>query len=166
MNVNFLVILIAAVIPMIVGFIWYNPKVLGTAWMNASGMTEEKAKGANMLVIFGFAFLFSFMMAMAEQFMVIHQYHVYSIFANDPGFRDPNSEIGMFISDFMTKYGNNFRTFKHGAFHGVLAGVMFALPVLGTNALFERKGFKYIAINAGYWIITLALMGGVICQFA
>ncbi|HRN41812.1 MAG TPA: DUF1761 family protein [Vicingus sp.] len=32
--------------------------------------------------------------------------------------------------------------------------------------MFERKGFKYIAINSGYWIITLGLMGGVICQFA
>jgi hypothetical protein len=39
------------------------------------------------------------------------------------------------------------------------------LPILATNALFERKGFKYIAINAAYWIITLAVMGGIICQF-
>jgi hypothetical protein len=45
-------------------------------------------------------------------------------------------------------------------------GLFFALPVLGTNALFQHKGFKYIVINVGYWIITLALMGAVICQFA
>lgn len=166
MNINFLIIFLAALIPMAVGFIWYNPKVLGTAWMNASGMTEEKAKGANMAVIFGLAFLFSFMMAMAEQFMVIHQYHIYSIFANDAGFRDPNSEVSLFINDFMNKYGTNFRTFKHGAFHGIIAGIMFVLPIIGTNALFERKGFKYIAINTGYWIICLAIMGGVICAFA
>jgi hypothetical protein len=44
-------------------------------------------------------------------------------------------------------------------------GLFFALPVMGTNALFERKGFKYIAINVGYWTVTLALMGGVICHF-
>ena len=35
----------------------------------------------------------------------------------------------------------------------------------GTNALFERKGFRYIAVNAGYWILTLMIMGGIICQF-
>lgn len=65
----------------------------------------------------------------------------------------------------MDKYGNNFRTFKHGAFHGTIGGFFFATPVLCINALFERKSFIYIAINAGYWIITLALMGGVICAF-
>ena len=67
---------------------------------------------------------------------------------------------------FMTKYGTNFRTFKHGAFQGALIGLFFAMPIVGTGALFERKGFKYIAVHAGYWIITLCLMGGVICQFA
>ncbi|MFY9309226.1 MAG: DUF1761 domain-containing protein [Bacteroidia bacterium] len=70
------------------------------------------------------------------------------------------------IKDFLAKYGNNFRTFKHGVFHGVMAGFTIALPILGTNAMFERKGFKYIAINVGYWIVCLALMGGVICAFA
>ena len=30
-------------------------------------------------------------------------------------------------------------------------------------AYFEKKGFKYIAINAGYFIVSFALMGGVIC---
>jgi hypothetical protein len=32
--------------------------------------------------------------------------------------------------------------------------------------LFERKGFRYIAINGGYWIISMALMGGIICAFS
>tara|TARA_B110000091_G_C13629440_1_gene396476 strand:- start:583 stop:726 length:144 start_codon:yes stop_codon:yes gene_type:complete len=47
-----------------------------------------------------------------------------------------------------------------------LAGVLLALPILATNAMFEAKGFKYIAVNAGYWIISLALMGGIVCQWA
>jgi len=61
------------------------------------------------------------------------------------------------------KYGSNFRTFKHGAFHGILASLMLALPLIGINALFERKGFKYIAINVGYWIVSFAIMGGIVC---
>jgi len=32
--------------------------------------------------------------------------------------------------------------------------------------MFERRGFKYIAIHGGYWMLTLGLMGGIICQFA
>ena len=46
-EINWLALLAAAVSTFIVGFIWYNPKVFGTAWMNETGMTEEKAKGAN-----------------------------------------------------------------------------------------------------------------------
>ncbi|MBN8697801.1 MAG: DUF1761 domain-containing protein [Bacteroidetes bacterium] len=166
MQVNFLVLLIAAVVPMIVGFIWYNPKTLGTAWMKAAEVSEDKMKGANMALIFGLSFVFAYLLAMAEQFMVIHQYHVYSIFQGDPTMSDPNSATSLMINDFMAKYGNNFRTFKHGALHGTIAGLFVALPIIGTNALFERKSFKYIFINAGYWTITLALMGGVICAFA
>jgi hypothetical protein len=98
--------------------------------------------------------------------LVIHQNHIYSIFANDPGMKDPNSPVYLYVQDFMANYGSNFRTFKHGAVHGVLASLFIVLPVLGTCALFERKNFKYIAINVGYWLITMALMGGVICQYS
>lgn len=166
MKVNFVIILVAALVPMIIGFIWYNPRVFGNAWKDAAGVTDEKMKGSNMALIFGLSFVLSFLLAMSVQFMVIHQYSIYSILMNEPGMTDPNSEINLFIKDFMSKYGNNFRTFKHGVFHGVLAGIILALPILGTNALFERKGFKYIAINVGYWIVCLALMGGIICAFA
>ncbi|MES2592283.1 MAG: DUF1761 domain-containing protein [Bacteroidota bacterium] len=166
MKVNFLIILVAALVPMVLGFIWYNPKIFGNAWKNAANVTDEQMKGANMALIFGLSFFLSFMLAMSVQFMVIHQWSIYSILANEPGITDPNSEVSMTILAFMEKYGSNFRTFKHGAFHGILSGIMVALPILGTNALFERKGFKYIAINGGYWIVCLALMGGIICAFA
>lgn len=161
-----MIILVAALVPMVLGFIWYNPKVLGTVWMNAAGITEDKMKGANMALIFGLSFFLSFLLAMSVQFMVIHQYSMYSILANEPGINDPASEVSLMIKDFMAKYGTNFRTFKHGALHGTIAGIMIALPILGTNAMFERKGFKYIAVNCGYWIVCLALMGGIICAFS
>jgi hypothetical protein len=166
MKLNFVIILAAALIPMVLGFIWYNPKVFGNAWKNAAGVTDEKMKGANMALIFGLSFVLSFLLAMSVQFMVIHQWSIYSILANEPGIKEEGSEINLWIKDFLAKYGNNFRTFKHGVFHGVMAGFTIALPILGTNAMFERKGFKYIAINVGYWIVCLALMGGVICAFA
>lgn len=166
MQPNFLIVLLAALVPMVMGFIWYNPKVFGTAWMKAAGVTEENKKGANMALIFGLSFLFSFFLAFAIQFMVIHQWSIMSVLANEPGLSDPTSEVGMMVKDFMEKYGTNFRTFKHGAFHGVINGITIVLPILGTNAMFEGKGFKYIALNVGYWTICLALMGGIICQFS
>lgn len=158
---NIPVILGAALIPTIIGFIWYNPKVLGNAWMAAADMSEEKMKGANMMVVFGVSLLLSAMLSLFLSSMVIHQHSVASLFV---GHESP--EAAAYIADFMAKYGTLHRTFSHGAVHGTIAGLFFVLPVMGTNALFERKGFKYIAINVGYWVVTLALMGGVICQFA
>lgn len=156
MEMNFLAILVAAVSALFVGFIWYNPKVFGTAWMQAADMTEEKIKGGNMAKIFILAFFFAILLSMSLMPMVIHQMGAFSLTQGELGVQ-PSYEA------FMAEYANEFRTFKHGAFHGVIAGVFVALPILGTNALFERKGAKYIFINAGYWIITLGVMGAIIC---
>jgi hypothetical protein len=160
---NLIAVLLAALVPMITGFIWYNKNVFGTAWSKAAGMTEDKMKGGNMALIFGLSYLLSFLLAFAMQFIVIHQAHVYSVVMGDPALNDASSELSMMLKNFFEKYGNNFRTFKHGALHGTIAGITVALPIIGTNALFERKSFKYVAINAGYWILTIALMGGVVC---
>ena len=105
------------------------------------------------------------MLAFVLQTMVIHQYNVMSTLVDEPGFNDPNSAMGTYYTDFMTKYGQNFRTFKHGMLHGFILSLFFVMPVMGVNALFERKSFKYIFINVGFWAISLMLMGGIICQF-
>jgi hypothetical protein len=61
-------------------------------------------------------------------------------------------------------FGGDFRTFKHGALHGTITGIGLALPIVAVNAMFERKGVKYILINAGFWTLCLIVMGGIICQ--
>ncbi|MCB0733760.1 MAG: DUF1761 domain-containing protein [Flavobacteriales bacterium] len=164
MAFNFPIILLSALVPMIVGAIWYNPKVLGNAWMAAAEMTEDKIKGANMAIIFGLAYVFAVLIGIEITFVVIHQNHLDSMFFDALQNHDP--EITDLVNKVRELSKHNHRTFGHGAFHGGIAGVLFALPVLGTNALFERKGFKYIAINGLYWIVSLALMGGVICQLS
>lgn len=153
---NFPAILVAAISALVVGFIWYNPKIFGNAWMQAASMTDEQVKGGNMAKIFGLALLFAFLLAMALPSIVIHQMGAYSLAQGELGIL-PSYEA------FTTDYSNEFRTFKHGALHGVIAGIFIALPILGTNALFERKSAKYIFINSGYWIVTLGVMGAIIC---
>lgn len=44
---------------MILGFVWYHPKVFGGAWMKSLGFTEESVKQGNMAVIFGISTLCS-----------------------------------------------------------------------------------------------------------
>ena len=154
--INPIAIIVAAFSALVVGFIWYNPKVFGNAWMQASGMTDEQIKGGNMAKIFVLALFFAFLLAISLSSIVIHQMGAFGLV---------QGELGTLPSydAFMADYSNEFRTFKHGALHGVLSGVLIALPILGTNALFERKGAKYILINSGYWILTLAVMGAIIC---
>lgn len=157
MEINFLAILAAAVSALVVGFIWYSPKVFGNAWMKAAGMTEEQVKGGNMAKIFGLALLFAFLLAFSMQFLTIHQTGAMGMIGGDVDNALPS------FTAFMDDYGNAFRTFKHGALHGTIAGIFIALPIIGTNALFERKSAKYIFINSGYWIVTLAIMGSIVC---
>jgi len=125
--------------------------------MRESGMTEEKMKGGNMAKIFIFAFLFAVLLAVQLMQMTNHQWGALGMVGGEPETAKASFEA------FMADYGNVFRTYKHGALHGMLAGIFVALPIIGTNALFERKSAKYIFINAGYWIVTLAVMGAILC---
>lgn len=154
---NFPAILVATVSALVVGFIWYNPKVFGNAWMQAAGMTDEQVKGGNMAKIFILAFIFAFLLAMTMMQMSIHQTGALGLVGGDASTALPS------YTAFMADYGDAFRTYKHGALHGVLAGIFVALPIIGTNALFERKSAKYIFINSGYWIVTLGIMGAIVC---
>ena len=64
---------------------------------------------------------------------------------------------------FMTNYGTSFRIFKHGTLHGFMIRLFFALPLIGFDALYERRSCKYVLISGGYWISCM-IMGGIICS--
>jgi hypothetical protein len=160
----FLVAALAALFPLLLGFVWYNPKVFGNAWMKSAGLTEESMKGANMALIFGLTYFFSFLAALSLFSVTIHQMGLGSLLVPQAGMPvDDPQGLGKQV---MALYANNYRSFKHGALHGTIMGILLALPLCGINGLFERRGWKYILINAGFWIISLAVMGGIVCQFA
>lgn len=163
MQLNFfLVSAIAALVPLIVGFVWYHPKVFGTTWMNINGFDEAKMKeGFNMPLVFGLTLVFGYLISFVLSGIVIHQMGFFSMLQMN--FKD--AAVQDFFNQGNVAYGNDFRTFKHGALHGTITGFFLALPIIAINALFERRGFKYIAIHTGYWVLTLLLMGGILCQF-
>ncbi|HUR31841.1 MAG TPA: DUF1761 domain-containing protein, partial [Saprospiraceae bacterium] len=90
---NWLAVIIAALIPMIVGFIYYHPKVLGKAWMNSLGITEADLKIGNMGLIYGICLVMSFILS-------------FYLLGNVDG---PGQEGAQ----------GQFDTFKHGAAHGM-----------------------------------------------
>ncbi|MFC0603440.1 DUF1761 domain-containing protein [Winogradskyella pulchriflava] len=159
MEINFLAVLVAAIVPMVMGFLWYNPKLFGNAWMREAGMTEEKMKSGNMGVIFGVSFLLSILLAFFTQTLSIHQFGALGMIGGDPAMDGILPSFQAFMDD----YGTAYRTYKHGAFHGLLAGLFIVFPILATNGLFERKSWKYIFINTGYWTVTLVIMNAIVC---
>lgn len=52
--------------------------------------------------------------------------------------------------------------FIHGMYHGFTQFAVFAAGAIIINGLFEQKSGKYLLINAGYWLVLLTLIGGVI----
>ena len=158
MNVNFLALLLAALSTLVVGFIWYNPKVFGNIWMKETGLKEEDMKGANMIKIFGLSIVYAFLISFVLQMVVIHQFGALGMVGGDPSKAMPS------YNAFMSDYGTAFRTFKHGALHGFITGLFMILPVIGTNALYEKRSFKYVMVTAGFWIVSFMIMGGIICM--
>ncbi len=162
MELNFLAIAGAALIPLIIGSIYYGP-LFGKSWMNVNGFKEEDLEGGNMAMIFGLSLLFSILIAFALTTIVIHQIGIMQIL--QPLADAGNVEAKTLLESFMADYGGEFRSLKHGALHGGLVAFMFAFPLIAINALFERRGWKYIGIHTGYWFVTLIIMGAIICKF-
>lgn len=166
---NFIAILTAALVPLVMGFIWYHPKVFGTVWMRLTGMTGEKANQGNMALKFGLSYLFSLMLAFVMNILVVHDSFIegalYYI-TNRTMVPEPGSEAAQWLNYYHTNLASSNHIFTHGAFHGFfLIGLFIVLPVFATNAVFEGKGVKYVALNAGYWILTITIMGGMIAAW-
>lgn len=158
MTPNLLVIFLAALIPLIVGSVYYHKKVAGKAWMNTNGLTDEDVSSGNMPLIFGLTLVLSVFIAFTLYSIVVHQTALYSLFMGieDVTLRDQVMELR----------GNAYRTFGHGMLHGFVNSLLLVFPVIAINALFERRSWKYIMIHTGYWVISITLMGGVVCQWA
>jgi hypothetical protein len=160
---------IAALVPTIMGFIWYNPKVFGKAWMESCGLTMETAqKGFNMPLVFGLSLILSFILAFSLQYVVLHPFGFFSMMMTREGTEalgNPSSPIYGHAKALFDEFGSEFHTFRHGAFHGAVLAIFTIFPIIATGAMFERKSWRYILINAGYWLVCLTIMGAIICHF-
>ncbi|NUQ26519.1 MAG: DUF1761 domain-containing protein [Saprospiraceae bacterium] len=141
MHVNWLAVVVSAIVPMVVGFLYYHPKVLGGVWMKANGFTLESIGTGPKPILFGVALLLSFMLSLWMA-------------ANVTG---PGQDVA--------PDGHSYATFGHGVVHGLIHSVMFLLPILGTQSVFEKRGWAWVFVNLGYWAVTLSVMGGILSMW-
>jgi len=165
MEINYLLLFATALIPLAVGSLWYSNLLFGKVWFRESGMTEEKMNSANMFLIFGLTYLFGLFLSNAMASWSVHQMMTANLFVMQPGFAEQTGEYYDFFQKFMAQYGDLHRSFGHGAVHGVVGAIALALPLIGINALFERRGWKYIGIHFGYWDVVMVLMCGILSKY-
>ncbi len=138
MDFNWISIAVSAFIPLVFGAIWYHERLFGGALANLMGKMEQKGHPA---LVYGLTLVVSFFIA-------------FYLFL-DTNFGGAECEHGTAL----------FTTFKHGAFHGAFITILLIMPILMIHSLFESKGFKYIFIHVGYWLISLVLMGGIVSSW-
>lgn len=160
-GMNLFAVFGSALVTLVMGFIWYHPKVFGTIWMREAGLTEADMQKGNMAKVFIITYIVSLMMTFIIMALTIHQMGAMGMVGGQPDLPGVKPSFAAFMAD----YGTAFRTFKHGALHGTITGVFLVFPIMAINGMFERKSWKYIFINSGYWALTLMLMGGILCQW-
>lgn len=164
MQLNYWIFLLTALVPNIIGIFWYG-FIFKSTWQNSVGLTQDQLKSGNRAIAFIITYLVGLLVSFGLFPIVVHQSGVFQMLNDVKELKDVNSSLSLTLADLLMKYGDYFRTFKHGALHGTLAAIFFILPIIAMNAYYERRSWKYVAINVGFMIVCMAIMGGIICQW-
>lgn len=162
MPTNFYMFFVAAFIPLIIGSLYYGDFLFGKSWKRVNGLTDADLDDGKLFTILGLTYVLGIVAAFFLSGVVIHQGNVFQMMM--PEAMVSGSAAQNQFNELMVQYGDKHRSFSHGALHGGIISLFAVLPIVGINALFERRGWKYIWIHTGYWFITLALMGGLLCK--
>jgi hypothetical protein len=132
-GLNYLAVLIAAVVAWIAGAAWYMS--LAKPWRAAIGISAEKMEelktrpGAHLPLIYVFV---------AELIMA------------------------WVLAGLMGHLGNGQVTLLNGVISGAFCWLGFVLTTIVVNHSFAMRGWRLIWIDGGYWLVALVLMGGII----
>lgn len=164
---NFWLNFLIALVPLLVGFLYYADFSFGNIWKREAGITDDQMANANMLKILGLTYVYSFLFATFLPTLVVHQTGLSGLFGMLPEWNQAGSTLWQDLDTLDKNWGMYSRHlhFGHGALHGGLAALFVVAPAICINGLFERKSWKYMLIHVGYWFISMTLMGGLICQF-
>ena len=143
MGLNWIAIIVAALVPTALGYLWYGP-IMGKQWMATTGKTEEwYREQGNMPMIMGVSFVLSIVLAFAIKIFILttHGDHIEGCDVEGLG---------------------SHNTFGHGLLHGAMYSAFWLIPVLVINGMFERRGPKNYWIHIVYWVLACGIMGGIV----
>ncbi|MEK7185836.1 MAG: DUF1761 domain-containing protein [Patescibacteria group bacterium] len=134
-EVNYLAIVIAGIVSMALGFIWYHPIVLGKPWMKEKGFTPESLKKSQkeMGKFYGVSFVVSLITAYVLAHVIVMSENYF--------------HNAMLMTGLMT------------AFWSWLG---FMMPVQLNGTIFGDKNFKLFGIDTGYQLVSILAMGAVL----
>jgi hypothetical protein len=167
MDQKMMVNLIAALVPIVIGAIWYAPFVFGNILKKANGNAGKPAQSAAVMAA-GLIFTYIGSYFIASHVLgsiVIHQRGLFSMLAGNPDVHTQGTELYGHVNWIIDKFGTNYRTFKHGMLHGGFTGLYLVFSILGSIAIFEPKSWIWVAVHSIYWILCLTIMGGIICAY-
>ena len=121
-------ILFAAVSNVVLGMVWYHPKVFGSAWMRLANISPEAVERVRKQM--PVRVLFGFLASLVVAYVLANLAIVIGIF-----------DIIGAVFDL-----------------ALSAWIGFVAPILLGAVLWEGKSLKLYAINAGYWLVSLVVM--------
>lgn len=118
---------------MAIGFAWYSDPAFGKQWRKLSGISEAKPKGSDMTKIMVLGLGGGLIMA----FILSH------------------AEV--FAGSYLGTSGLTL-----GLMTGFWNWLGFMVPILISGYLYEKKPLNLVFINAGYWLVSILVMGVII----
>ena len=131
-EINYSAVLVAGIIGMAVGALWYSPMLFGKQWMKWNGMSMEHmeaAKKGGMGKRYFAGFIGTLFMSCTIAHVILYA-RAYSLFA--------------------------------GKWIGGMIAIGIAAPILLGSVLWENKPVKLWLLNSGYYLVTFAIMGAIL----
>lgn len=149
-----------ALVPLILGWIWYKPTMPWVKW--ASSKVELKVKRPSVI---GFLILYCLSGALVFVYMnlIIHQIGFYELFFTD--IMRGSEESKQIAEEFLAVYGQKHRHLGHGLFHGLIDAFALALPFLVFYNVVEKVDWKRTTVHFGFWVLCSTLIGGLVAEF-
>ena len=159
MDLNYLAFFFIAFIPLGIGYFWHRPSSPISKYTGVISTNPSELRITQIVTLF----LLSLTLVYGYINLIIHQMGFYELFFTD--IMKGNKESERIVAEFLSQYGNKHRHFGHGVFHGIINTFVFALPFVWISNILDKREGKYVFHHFSYWLVTSAIIGGLISEF-